>query len=373
MKITCLIAALDTGGAQKVIAQLAGGLARHGHEVTLMTYTPSIPDFYATPTGVKRVTLPLEPGPHRWFNPLRQIRRLLTLRSGLRSESPDVIISFIDTTNILSLVISPSGTPPVIACERVNPEYNGIGPHWRLLRRILYPRAAKVVMQTEDTRRWALSLWPRWDAVAIPNPVLPPVFIEAAPRPAFLSKPLNLMAMGRLDRQKGFDILLSAFAGLAAKFPEWQLIILGEGPARAALEKMVRDLGLEGRVLLQGAVDKPSEVLKYADLFVLSSRYEGFPNALTEAMACGVPAVSFDCPSGPSEIIRNGIDGLLVPAENRKGLASALDTLMSDGDRRARMGQRASEVIQRFDMEKYLDTWEGLIRNAAGSHAEPRC
>lgn len=363
MKITCVIDALAIGGAQKVITRLAGGLACRGHEVTLITLTPSIPDFYAIPPGVKRITLPLDTGPHRWFNLRRQIRRFLALRAGLRAQFPDVIISFIDTTNILSLVISPSGIPPVIACERVNPEHNGIGPHWRLLRSILYPRAAKVVMQTEDTRKWARSLLLKWDAVAIPNPVFPPSVSDASPRPAFLSGHLNLMAMGRLNRQKGFDILLPAFASLAEKFPEWRLTILGEGPERAALEKSAEALGLEGRVLLQGAVDNPSEALKYADLFVLPSRYEGFPNALTEAMACGVPAVSFNCPSGPSEIIRNGIDGLLVPAEDGTALAAALETLMSDEGRRNAMAPKASEVIQRFSFEGFLDSWEELLND----------
>lgn len=365
MKITCLIDALATGGAQRVITHLAEGLARRGHSVTLTTLNPSIPDFYAIPPGVERASVPLAGGPHRWFNLRLQLRRFTALRKCLRAQAPDIIISFIDTTNILSLAMFPCGKPPVIACERINPDYNGIGPHWRLLRRLLYPRAAKVVMLTEDALVWAQARLPRWNATAIPNPVLPPVFSERTQRPEFFSKPFNLVALGRLNRQKGFDLLIRAFAGLAARHPQWQLTIIGEGPERAALENMVRGSGLEGRVILPGASENPADILRYSDMFVLPSRYEGFPNALTEAMACGLPAVSFDCPSGPAAIVRSGIDGLLVPAEDVGALETALEALMSDENRRKGMALKAAEVIHRFDLRDYLDTWEALLGETA--------
>jgi len=365
MKITCLIDALSAGGAQRVITQLAGGLTQRGHNVTVATLNPSIPDFYETPPGVTRVRLPLAAGIQRWFDLRSQINRLSALREGVRRLEPDIIISFMDTTNILALAVCPHGHPPIIACERVNPRYNGIGPHWLLLRRLLYPRAAKVVMLTNDALQWARSLHPKWNVTAFPNPVIPPVFSRNAPRPDFMSGQRNLLALGRLTRQKGFDLLLRTFSGLKAGFPDWQLTILGEGPERTSLEAMILDLGLKNRVAMPGVTARPFDALKYADLFVMSSRYEGFPNALTEAMSCGVPAVSFDCPSGPSDIIRNGTDGLLVPAGDLNSLAAALSGLMSDEAGRKRMAEKATDVIERFGMKKYLDTWEGLINKAA--------
>jgi glycosyltransferase involved in cell wall biosynthesis len=367
MNITCVIHSMCGGGAERVMTHLAGGLARRGHRVTLTTMDPSIPDFYPVPEGVARTSPEGGAGTCRWYQLHRQITRLRALRRRVSGQHPDVVISFMDATNILLLAAFRSGKPPVIACEHINPLYYRIGPHWELLRRLLYPSAARVVMLTEDTLAWARSLTPAWNAVAIANPVLAPVFSDNSARPAYLGAQKNLMAMGRLHPQKGFDILLSAFAGIAGKFPHWQLTILGEGPERGRLEALRDRLGLTGRVSLPGASTAPCDILKHADLFVMPSRFEGFGMALAEAMACGLPAVSFDCPSGPGVILRHGVDGLLVAPEDERGLAAALEELMSDEEKRKSMAARAAEVVGRFSVEKYLDVWEKLLGETAGT------
>ena len=160
--------------------------------------------------------------------------------------------------------------------------------------------------------------------------------------------------MGRLSREKGFDILLDAFAEVAEMQPEWKLALFGEGPMRAAV-------GLTDRVTMPGLVKHAHDALAQADIFVLPSRFEGFPNALCEAMACSVAAIATDCPSGPREIIRHDVDGLLVPPDDSGALAREVARLMADPDARRRLGERATEVVERFSPEHVVRQWEEIL------------
>jgi hypothetical protein len=133
-----------------------------------------------------------------------------------------------------------------------------------------------------------------------------------------------------LERQKGFDLLLEAFAGVAAKYPDWTLDIFGRGSRQEALERSVTDLGLVGQVRINAPTDRLGERMRDASVFVLSSRFEGFPLVLLEALTAGLAVVSFDCPTGPGEILTDGTNGLLVAAEDVPAFAAALDRIMAD-------------------------------------------
>ena len=164
-------------------------------------------------------------------------------------------------------------------------------------------------------------------------------------------------------RVKGFDLLIEAFGRCATKHADWSLVILGEGPERASLQTFAVALGIADRVSLAGQVQEPATILNGADLFVLSSRSEGFPNALLEAMACQLPVVSTDC-GGPRNIIRDGVDGILVPPDDVTALADAMDRLMANPDERRRLGAGALEVIERFSMEKVMTMWDEAVTRA---------
>jgi glycosyltransferase involved in cell wall biosynthesis len=170
-----------------------------------------------------------------------------------------------------------------------------------------------------------------------------------------------LLGVGRLSVEKNFAALVGAFGLLAPRHPDWDLVILGEGPARAALEAQVRDAGLQGRVFLPGRVGNPGEWYGHAALYGMSSDFEGFPNTLVEAMACGLPAVSFDCDTGPRDIIRHGLDGLLVPPGQAALFGAALDLLMSNDELRRAFASRATQVRERFAMPKVAAMWEALF------------
>jgi GalNAc-alpha-(1->4)-GalNAc-alpha-(1->3)-diNAcBac-PP-undecaprenol alpha-1,4-N-acetyl-D-galactosaminyltransferase len=197
----------------------------------------------------------------------------------------------------------------------------------------------------------------------IPNPVLQPELPDPGNGASAPKAGRILVGMGRLVEEKGFSLLLRAFSKLAGKHPSWSLQIWGEGPQRGALERLSRDLNMSDRVRLPGFTNHPSEVLSRADLFAMSSLIEGFPNALCEAMACGLPVVSFNCSSGIREIIRDGVDGLLVRAADPSALALALDRLMDDEEGRRRLAGKALEITERFGLDKTMARWEQLMVN----------
>ena len=174
------------------------------------------------------------------------------------------------------------------------------------------------------------------------------------------------MAMGRLVQQKGFDRLIAAFSMVAANHPDWSLTIWGEGGDRQTLEALRDRLDLQGRVALPGWTPDPFAEMREAGLFVLSSRYEGFPNVLCEAMACGVPVLSFDCP-GPRHVVRDGIDGILVPPDDVNKLAEAMDRLMADQAERERLAANGFEVTKRFGKDKIMERWERLIASCTSA------
>jgi glycosyltransferase involved in cell wall biosynthesis len=192
--------------------------------------------------------------------------------------------------------------------------------------------------------------------VVIPNPV--PAAEPSGPRD---SAERLVLAIGRLEPQKGFDVLLRAFSTMSARHPDWRLAILGEGSSRAPLEALARELGIAARVVLPGRTPDPRPFLQSAAIFVLSSRFEGFPNALAEAMASGVAVIATDCPTGPRELVQPDASGLLVPTDDVAGMADALERLAADPGLRHRLGEAAREAVRRYHPETVLREWDRLL------------
>ena len=365
LRITWVALDMGCGGAQRVMSGLTSRLVDAGHNVTLTLFNGGAPDFFPVDPRVRR-TAPLAPQlPH--FHPLDVMsrwRRFMAIRTLILSTAPEVVICFEDIPNVEVLLSLAGKRIPVIACEHTDPRWHLIPFRWAVLRRLVYPWAAGVVVLNDEIARWCRGVKPRWRVVTIPNPVTLPQPAAGAPQQFYFGQ-RNAVAVGRLVPQKGFDTLIDAFARSAHGRPEWHLTILGEGEERVSLERSVREAGLASRIHLVGTVEEPMQIIPHADLFIMSSRYEGFGLALVEAMAAGLPVVSFACPSGPPAIIHDGVDGVLVPAGDTQALADAIAELMDDPALRQRLGNAASASARRYLPEAIAALWEALLRQVA--------
>ncbi|MBP90718.1 MAG: group 1 glycosyl transferase [Planctomycetaceae bacterium] len=360
MKLTLLIHSLDGGGAEKTFAQMANYWTKAGHDVTLITLDRRESSRYHVSDQVVWRELDLMTTSHSLWEAIRHNRqRVRAIREAIVQADGDIVISFTDIVNVLTLLACRRLKQPVIICERTDPRIHRIGRVWAWLRRRTYKQSAAIVVQTAPIREFLTSMAAGVPIHVVRNCIWPDSLPEET-RP-LQQRSKQVAAMGRLSYEKGFDLLIEAFSRIANEHPEWSLRIIGDGPLRDALQSQIDQAGLLQRVELVGWSDNPSRILADSQVFVLSSQYEGFPNALLEAMACGTPAISFDCESGPRDIIRHEVDGLLVPAGDVDALADGIFRLIADASDRTRLADRALEVRQRFSIDRFFSDWDDIL------------
>ena len=362
MRILIAIHSVALGGAERMVADLSRCWAEEGHDVTVFTKADRSSDAYRLHPHVKRIAL-------GWNRPTAGVGDLLkmvgVLRAQIHTLEPDVVIGMCSGYCTLAALASLGQPCRVVGCEYAVPSKQPVGLVRVWLRCITYRFLDVVTTETQDAADWLLrNTWLR-RAATIPKSVMWPLSSEEPQVPPEIAcKPGRkiVLAAGRLVPEKGYDALLLAFSRVAHEYSDWDLVIVGEGPCRAALEAQAVEPTLRGRVFLPGRVGNMAAWYSRAAIFAVSSRHEGGPNVLVEALAHGVPAVSFDCDVGPRAIIRDGVEGILVPPDDTAAFAATLARLMDNEALRVQMAERAVEARQRFSEANHMRNWDALFR-----------
>ncbi len=364
-KISLVIHRISAGGAEKIMATIANYLSENGWKVFLLTFDDGkIAPFYPLNKNIKWIPLnllketegKLQKGYHLF-------RRIWILRKTLKSLKAKVAISFIAKVNILSIIATLGTSVKVIVSERIDPKHSffGYGSRIRYLKFWAYNKAARIIVLSKEMAHDFPPYIARKITV-IPNPVslknLSILKSNGSPNGR------KVIAMGRLHPQKGFDTLIEAFSKLDSNYSDWKLCIWGQGDHKENLIQLRDSLGLKDRVAFPGVTNQPLDEMKKSDLFVLSSRFEGFPNVLVEAMAVGLPVLSFNCVSTIKDIIQNGENGVIVDKKDSEGLSTAMMEIMADESKRKSLGNKAKDVLNKFSMDKVMSKWEKVIEDS---------
>lgn len=367
MRISLIISSLGSGGAERVLTGIANFLQIKGYQVTIITYIGDVKDHYALDPEIKRVRLDCASISKNFIEgSINSLKRIKKIRKAITDSQPNCVISFMDRCNILTLLACSGTGIPVIISERTNPIYYPIGKFWALLRRLLYRKAKYLVIQTEGLRPWAQDHISNDSIAVIPNALDANRLSEIYYAKTLVnekSERKSIIAMGRFTSEKGHDLLLHSIKPLLNDYPDWVLEIIGDGPLKPALVQLVKDFNLQDSVIFHGQVSNPFNLLKNANIFVLPSRIEGFPNALLEAMALGLPCISFNCPSGPSDMIENNYNGILVEKENVEFMTEAIRRCIDSEELRLSFGSKAENIVNNYTESKIMAQWDLLLRS----------
>ncbi len=345
------IPTLTAGGAERVASVLANEWCSYPNvRVSIITLFDD-PPFYQVHPSVDQICLGFRANKGGLSRLVDLILAMRALRRTVVSCRPDFVLSFMNKYNAFCVTALLGAGQSVIVAERDSP--TEVLSRLRLvLRKLTYPIAAAVLVQSRASREFILSTTRSRRVEVLFNPVTQIL------SPSDRQPQKVILNVSRLHLKKGHADLLEAFA--AVRLEGWSLLVCGDGPMRSALVKRAADLGISEQVRFLGTVADLRPHLKTAGIFAFPSYWEGFPNALAEAMLAGIPCVSYDCPTGPSELIEDEVNGLLVPVGDIARLKEALLRLMTDHELRANLGSRASSIEERVELrclsQRYWDT-----------------
>lgn len=365
-------------GTERVVSDKMNWLSAHGYEVTLVTYEQGKhPQAFQLHPGIRHIDLDVRFFEIAKYGKLKHLWHLKRMRSLFRSRlqslideiQPDIIVSTTYSIKMMDIILSVKTSARRIveshvACFSVKKSYDyrnkpllrniaSMYDQWMLNK--LNKAELLIVLTEGDAIEWRRYVS---NVMVIPNPVtLYPDTVLPHDGSGH-----RIISVGRLHEQKGFDMLIDAFALIADKCPDWKIDIFGDGQDKPILTEKIREHGLSERIIINPPTSEIYSEYQSSEFLVLSSRYEGFALVLLEAMSCGIPCVSFKCKFGPEEIIDDGVNGLLVENGNVRELSEKMLWMITHQDDRLRMGRDARDRIIGYKIELIMQRWESLFQ-----------
>lgn len=363
MRITFINANMGYGGAERVIAVLCNQFVKNGHDVRIGIFSTKMS---ASVYPINKNVI-IDWVQHFHYNSLNSILRTnQSIKDYLIETKPDVVICFMNNICAQFSIICNKLKIPLIFSERNDPKRFIVSYKDKILQRILLHNIKYAIFQTKG----AMSMYPS-RIQKHSKVILNPIDVDRINEDRECDKAKEVLTVGRLEPQKNQKMIIDSFAMISSKHPDYTLKIYGEGSLRNELSKRIFELGLEHKVFLMGNIDNVDEKLRQASIFVLTSDFEGLPNALMEAMVLGLPCVSTDCsPGGARELIEDGINGFIIPCGDTEKLASHLDLLMNDSEMSQRLGRNATKIIEKINSDTIARQWEEFIKGVVNENTK---
>lgn len=367
MKLLFVAANLGAGGAERVMSLLANQFVKKGYEVEFVFLKKDI-RYYPLP---QQITITLA---NNECESDSLTKKLLWMRRYIKQQKPDVVFAFRISIYLVTLLSLIGIKVPVIASERIDPSFNSILE--KILQRILLPLTDWFVVQTSTIKAYYPKFIQRKTSIIF-NPVSEKVFEilndnylntknsvdkGIATEKRISQKEKQIISVGRLHHQKNQKMMIEAFARVADDFPEWKLVIYGEGPERESLESLISNFKFQisSRILLPGRSEKVIEEMNKSEIFAFSSDYEGMSNAVVEAFCVGLPIITTKV-SGTEDFIRDGENGFLLDIGDTDGMEKAMRMLMSNEVLRRKMGEKNKLEADQFKIEHIFQQWEDVV------------
>lgn len=360
-KIAFVIPSLKSGGAERVVSTLSNTLYKQ-FEVHIICLIQTVP-FYKIQKGVTvHYCIEENNNSNGIFsaiaNNLKLVRKLNAI---IKQNGIQILLGFTTSANVLSIISGKLCGIPVVISERNNPKNVRVPKMWKKLRDIFYPYANWIVVQTEDTRKFYHEKLNIKRQTVISNPISTDFTVDIVSALKQSSKENIILNVGRLHPQKAQDVLIKAFS--KTNNNDWQLYLAGEGETRKDLEELISTLNLQKKVHLVGRIEEIQKLYERTKIFAFSSIYEGFPNALIEAMHFGLACISTNCPTGPSELIDDGENGYLINVNDTSALTERLNILMENEELRISFGQKAHKTVSKFNATNIAQEWADKINH----------